>query len=66
MVERGGGEDYVPSSDVSGDTVEKVVGRRVSKDSTVYTDAFTSYSVLDELGYRHVKVNHSAGEYVKG
>jgi len=66
LVERGGGEDYVPSSDVSGGTVEKVVGRRVSKDSTVYTDAFTSYSVLDELGYRHVGVNHSAGEYVRG
>jgi hypothetical protein len=27
LVERGG-EDYVPSSDVSGDTVEKVVGLR--------------------------------------
>lgn len=66
LVERGGDEDYLPSSDVSSDTVKKIFGRRVSKDSTVYTDAFTSYSVLDELGYRHVEVNHSAGEYVKG
>lgn len=52
------------SSDVRGDTVGKVVGRRVSKDSTVYTNAFTSYSALDGVDYRHVKVNHSAGEYV--
>ncbi|MEM2144179.1 MAG: hypothetical protein QW279_02375 [Candidatus Jordarchaeaceae archaeon] len=36
----------MPSSDVSGDTVDKIVGRRVSKDSTVYMDAFTSYSVF--------------------
>ncbi|MBS7279706.1 MAG: transposase, partial [Candidatus Freyarchaeota archaeon] len=63
LVERGGGEDYVPSSDVSGDTVDKIIGRRVSKDSTVYTDAFTSYSGLSAAGYRHETVNHSAGEY---
>ncbi|MBS7269810.1 MAG: transposase [Candidatus Freyarchaeota archaeon] len=58
-----GGEDYVLLSDVSGDTVGKIVGRRVSKNSTIYTDVFTSYSVLDELGCRHEGVNHSAGEY---
>lgn len=43
----------------------KNVGRRVSRDSMVYMDAFPSYSFLDELGYRHVEVNHSTGKYVK-
>jgi transposase-like protein len=56
----------VLSSDVSGDTADKIIGRRVSKDSTVYTDYFASYSGLSAAGYRHETVNHSAGEYVKG
>jgi transposase-like protein len=46
-VEREGGEDHVPSSDVNFGAVDKIVRRWVSKDSTVYTDAFTSYHVLD-------------------
>jgi transposase-like protein len=66
LVERGGGEDYVPSSDVSGDTADKIIGRRASKGSTVYTDCFASYSGLSEAGYRHETVNHSTGEYAKG
>lgn len=56
----------MPSSSVSGDTADKIIGRRVSKDSTVYTDGFASYSGLSAAGYRHETVNHSAGEYVKG
>jgi len=66
LVERGGGEDYVPSSDVSGDTVKKIVGRRVSKGSTIYTDSFPSYFCLGEAGYKHEAVNHLAGEYARG
>lgn len=66
LVERGGGEDYVPSSDMSGDTADKIIGRRVSKDSTVYTDGFTSYSGLSAAGYRHETVNHSLDEYARG
>lgn len=47
-------------------TLSKIVGRRFSKDSTVYTAVFTSYSVLDAAGYRHVVVNRSVGEYARG
>ncbi len=66
LVERGGGEDYVPSSDVEAETALKVIGRRVSEGSTVYTDFFKAYLGLGEAGYNHEWVNHSAGEYVRG
>lgn len=66
LVERGGLEDYVPSSDVEAETALKVIGRRVSEGSTVYTDSFKAYLSLSEAGYKHESVNHSAGEYARG
>ena len=66
LVERGGGENLVPSSDVEAETALKVIGRRVSKGSIVYTDCFKSYLGLSEAGYRHEAVNHSAGEWARG
>jgi len=65
-VERGGGEDYASPSDASDDTVKRIVGRRVSKGSTIHTDGFPSYSCLGGAGYKHESVNHSAGEYARG
>jgi len=66
LVRRGGLEDYVPSSDVEAETALKIIGRRVSEGSTVYTDSFKAYLGLGEAGYRHEAVNHSVGEYVRG
>jgi transposase-like protein len=60
LVERGGREDYVPSSDVEAETALKVIGRRISEDSTIYTDWFRAYLGLGEAGYDHEAVNHSA------
>jgi len=57
-------EDYVPSSNVEAETALKIIGRRVSEGSTVYTDSFKAY--LGEAGCRHEAVNHSVGEYVRG
>ena len=65
MVERGGGEDYVPSSDVKADTAIRVVCGRVCQGSTIYTDCFDAYLSLYELGYKREAVNHSAGEWVR-
>jgi transposase-like protein len=53
LVERGGSEEYVPSSNVEGETARKVVGRRVSKGSRLYTDSFHIYLGLDEVGRLH-------------
>ena len=66
LVERGGPEDYVPSKDVEAETALKIIGRRVSGGSTIYTDCFRAYLGLGEAGYRHEAVNHSAGEWVRG
>ena len=65
-VERGGREDYVPSSDVEAKTALKVIGRRVSKGSSVYTDCFKAYRGLSMAGYGHEAVNHSVSEWVRG
>lgn len=66
LVERGGPEDYVPSRDVEAETALKIIGRRVSRGSTIYTDCFKAYLSLGEAGYRHEAVNHSKGEWVRG
>jgi transposase-like protein len=66
LVERGGLEEYVPSSNVEAETARKVVGRRVSKASRLYTNGFDIYLGLDDAGYIHESVNHSAGEWVRG
>jgi len=66
LVGRGGGEDYVPSRNVESETAIKIVGRRVQKGSTIYTDSFKSYLGLSETGYRHEYVKHSEGEWVRG
>lgn len=51
LVERGRREDHVPSSDVEAETALKVIGRRVSEGSSVYTDCFKAYLSLSEAGY---------------
>jgi len=66
LVGRGGGEDYVSSSKVESEATLKIIGRRIQKGSTIYTDSFKSYMGLSELGYRHEYVNHSEGEWVRG
>ena len=52
----------MPSSGVEAETALKIIGRRVSEGSTIYTDSFKAYLSLGEAGYRHETVNHSAGE----
>ena len=48
------------------DTLFNLFDKHVSADSIVYTDEFTAYDKLNELGYEHDKVNHSVGKYVDG
>lgn len=38
----------------------------VEEGSTIYTDEWTPYQVLEALGYMHEAVNHSLGEYARG
>jgi transposase len=66
LVERGGGEDYIPSGDVEAETALRIIRRRVLEGSTIYTDSFKAYLGLCGVGYGHEAVNHSVGEWVKG
>jgi len=63
---RRGGEDYAPSINVEAEAAIKIVGRRILKNSTIYTDNFKSYLGLSRLSYIHEYVNHSEGEWVRG
>lgn len=46
-------------------TVHGFVVNNVMPGSTVVTDQFPAYLGLETMGYRHVRINHSAGEFVK-
>ena len=48
------------------ETLFGLFNEHVSADSIIYTDEFTAYDKLKDLGYEHGKVNHSAGKYVDG
>jgi len=45
--------DNVFSRNVESETIIKIIGRRVQKGSTIYTDSFKSYIGLGGAGYRH-------------
>lgn len=49
-------------------TMHMVIGEHVKAHTEIHTDEFASYSDLAILGqnYWHKRVNHSAGEYVRG
>ena len=53
--------------DTDARTISRFVSRAVSpKVGLVVTDDYAAYRTLEEKGYHHASVNHSAGEYVRG
>lgn len=54
------------TNDLKGSTVYPIVKRRVLPTSTVYTDEFKTYDSIKRLGYKHIRVNHSAEVWVIG
>jgi len=63
FIERGGRRLFATARDVTEETI--LAKPCIKAGSTVYTDNFTSYNVLNDL-YRHETVNHSTGEYARG
>lgn len=45
--------------------MQKVILQNVLPGTTLQTDEFGGYKDIDQSGYRHVKVNHKAGEYAR-
>jgi transposase-like protein len=66
MRERGGRTVamVVDATDIN--TVQNEIHGAVEIGSTIYTDEYGAYNDLDGLFYRHHRVNHSAGEFVRG
>lgn len=63
MMERGGEMKVKAVPDVKRDTLLPLVEQNVAKGSEVHTDRLRAYATLEESGYTHKTVNHSAGEY---
>lgn len=46
-------------------TIQPVITSTIVSGSQFYTDEYDIYNRLPEWGYRHKRVNHSAGEYAR-
>ncbi len=66
MVERSGNVRVGPVRNVRRTTLEPVIYANVQRGSVVSTDELASYRQLRKAPYRHGRVNHSKGEYVRG
>ncbi len=67
MTERESGTLHLEvTMDVKQDTLKPLSERHIEKGSTVYTDEYSVYDFLENSGYSHESVNHSAGEYARG
>ena len=64
--ERGGRTVAMPVPDTEQGTLQSAIYAIVAPGSTLNTDESASYGDMDGLFFRHKKVNHSAGEYVRG
>jgi len=51
IVSRDGYEEYIPMISMEGGKVEEVITSKISRGSTIMTDEFKCYGVLENLGY---------------
>ena len=65
MMARNGGVKTEVVPDVKKKTLQPIIEDTVEPGVTIHTDELKSYKGLDKAGYRHSKVNHGAGEYVR-
>jgi transposase-like protein len=63
IAERGGNVIAEKVDNVSRDTLQSIIQKKVACGSTISTDEWRSYNGLNE-SYRHLIVNHGAKEYV--
>jgi transposase len=66
VVERKGRVIAVTSENATKETLHGIAKEYVLPKSTVFTDEYSSYNGLDNAGYEHRCINHSAGVYVVG
>ena len=65
MIERGGYLVIHMLENVKQTTIQPIIESTVVQGSLIYTDEYDSYARLEQWGYRHQTVCHSAGEYAR-
>ena len=65
MIERGGEVVIRMLENVKQVTIEPIIRATISPATMVYTDEYSIYNRLEEWGYEHKSVCHSAGEYAR-
>jgi len=65
MIERGGAVVIRMLENVQQMTIKPLIQATIAPSTLVYTDEYDIYSRLEEWGYDHESVCHSAGEYAR-
>lgn len=60
LLKRGGRVYAKVIPDAKGKTLMGIMENKIVPDSIVYSDAFSSYNVLDVSDFKHYRINHSA------
>ncbi len=65
MIERGGCLVIHMLENVKQTTIQPIIESTVAQGSLIYTDEYDIYARLEQWGYEHQSVCHSAGEYAR-
>jgi transposase-like protein len=65
MIQRCGAVVIQMLENVQQATIEPIIKATVVPGTLIYTDDYNIYGRLQEWGYTHKRVNHSAGEYAR-
>ena len=66
MRERGGRTKAMTIQSTSMEEIQTAIHANVETGSTLMTDEHAAYNGMDNLFFKQERINHSAGEYVKG
>jgi transposase-like protein len=65
MIQRNGEVSIKMLPNVQQVTIQPVMTKVIKPGSLIYTDEYNIYDRLEQWGYQHKSVNHSAGEYAR-
>jgi transposase-like protein len=65
MIQRNGEVSIKMLPNVQQVTIQPVMTKVIKAGSLIYTDEYNIYDRLEQWGYQHKSVNHSAGEYAR-
>lgn len=66
VMERKGRVHAIVANNATRATLHGIAQERILPETTVYTDDWSGYHGLDQVGYPHRRINHSAKVYVVG